>query len=138
MHSPSKNHPQTGSQPEGTIKSNEESLYKKIADRNEEFLSKLNWEKQVANKFPTLLSNYKLRIDDDINIEFQDVFQKIILSLEKEVCQVIQAKTLELENALKGLKSNEHSSNNLTNRTVPEDSKQPRTRARSQNRASIG
>ena len=137
MHSPSKQHLQTGTQPEGTIKLTEESLYKKVADRNEEFLSKLNWEKQVANKFPTLLSNYKLRIDDDINIEFQDVFQKIIHSLEKEISQVIQAKTSELENALKSLKSNEHSSNNLTNRTVPEDSEQLGTRTRCQNCASV-
>lgn len=85
------------------------SLFRQVLNKTEDVLNGLDWQKKVDAKIPPLLNQYRLRIDDDLNADFQDTFDKIMASLNHDVHQVITAKMGELETALKALKSNEHS-----------------------------
>ena len=90
------------------------SLFRQVLNKTEDVLNGLDWQKKVDAKIPSLLNQYRLRIDDDLNADFQDTFDKIMASLNHDVYQVITAKMGELEASLKALKSNEHSRLGLT------------------------
>jgi hypothetical protein len=91
-------------------KGNEVNLLQHVNQKSEGFLASLTWQSQVSQIVPSLLDEYKLKIDEDLNPEFRDAFEKLISSLDKEVSSIISSKLSELETLLKNLKSSDHSS----------------------------
>ena len=111
----------------------EASQYQRLADDISAFSQGLGWQSSFTQAIGKSCSQYRLRIDDELNKDFEPVFKDFLKETDQEVAELLKKKREKLEQMLRGLQNNEQSKTARANPTrdvpAPDADLQPRVAA---------
>ncbi len=94
----------------------EQTQYQKISETLTDQAREWNWTTPFIQSISKACGQFRLRIDDEANQGFLEVFQGILAETDKEVRAILQAKKAKIETSLRNLQNNELSMRNSNGR----------------------
>lgn len=82
------------------------SQYQKVANLVSEWGGKLEWQ-SFTIRVQKAISQYRLRVDDELNVKFEDTLREILAETNDEVKKLLANKKAKIDQALHAMQSND-------------------------------